>query len=87
MDDYTLKWFEIPTSGFKKYNAVLQNARGEVKRVGFGDRRYEQYHDKIGRYAHLDHFDPKRRDNYRKRHAGENAVPLTPGWFAWHYLW
>ena len=30
--------------------------------IHFGDKRYEQFKDKIGVYKHLDHNDPKRRE-------------------------
>lgn len=87
MTDWTLKWFEVPKTGVKKYEAVLQNRFGEVKRVGFGDRRYEQYKDRIGHWSHLDHGDEKRKQAYRKRHAGEDQVLFSPGYFAWNFLW
>lgn len=84
---WVLKWFEQPTTGYKKYEAVLQNELGEVKRVGFGDRRYEQYHDKIGKYSQLDHNDPKRRRAWDARHKPDQAPQYSPTWFAKHFLW
>ena len=35
----------------KKYDVIAPNG----KRFSFGDRRYEQYHDKIGYYKKLNH--------------------------------
>lgn len=83
--------FEVPeASSVKKYVAVLYNPTTQREvRVPFGDRRYAQYFDKIGRYAHLNHSDPKRKAAYRARHAGEGDErnKYKAGWFAWHYLW
>ncbi len=79
--------FEVPQGGFKKYVAVLVDGHGKKKRVPFGDRRYEQFRDRIGHYAHLDHGDARRRRSYRARHAGEERRKYSPGWFAWTYLW
>lgn len=83
--------FIIPSKGFKKYVAILSNG----KRVPFGDRRYQHYHDKIGKWSSLDHNDKKRRWRYRRRHGalkckdGRSCVDVkySPAWFAWHYLW
>jgi len=69
--------------------------------VTFGDRRYQHYRDQVprslggGRWSHLDHNDPARRANYRRRHAGIRtkngrkaiSVPNSPAWFSYHYLW
>jgi len=79
--------FEVPSTGNKKYVAILQNETGLTKKVPFGDRRYQQYHDKIGVYQHLDHLDVVRRRSYRARHAGEEKKKFSAGWFAWNYLW
>ena len=73
-----------------KYTAILPNRR----RVNFGDKRYQQYKDKIGMYSYLDHRDLKRRALYRIRHAAITAnglraidVKYSPAWFSYHYLW
>lgn len=75
----------------KKYQATLPNG----KIVHFGDKRYQQYHDKIGFYASLNHGDETRRKNYRTRHRGTvtksgkaaYTVKYSPEWFAYNYLW
>ena len=54
--------------------------------TSFGDKRYEQYKDKIGYYSHKDHNDKKRRDNYYSRH-GKTATPLSARYFSHKYLW
>ena len=76
--------------GNKKYTAILSDG----KRVNFGDKRYQQYHDKIGMYSHLDHNDPKRREAYRARHSKilSNGTPAykkkySSSWFSYNYLW
>ena len=83
--------FELPPrSSVKKYIAVLYNPTTQRKvRVSFGDRRYGQYHDRIGHYRSLDTKDANRRRLYRLRHAGEGeeSKKYTAGWFAWHILW
>jgi len=67
---------------FKKYYAVVDG-----KKVYFGDKRYQQYFDKIGYYSHKNHFDKKRRANYKKRHESDRHVKYTPGWFSDKLLW
>jgi len=82
--------FKKSTNPHKKYDAFIG-----TKRVSFGDRNYQQFHDKIGHWSHLDHNDPERRKKYRARHgkiytkSGELAykVKYSPEWFSWHYLW
>lgn len=79
-----------PPTSVKKYIAVLLNPQTNREvRVSFGDRRYEQYHDRIGKYKHLDHQNKERRRLYRLRHAGEGEErnKYKAGWFAWHILW
>ena len=76
--------------GNYKYTAIIG-----TRRVNFGDKRYQHYHDKIGTYSSLNHNDKRRRANYRKRHSaiikkdGRRAVAVkySPSWFSYHYLW
>ena len=42
------------------------------KKIYFGDKRYQQYFDKIGHYNKLNHYDNKRRKRYRERHKNDN---------------
>jgi hypothetical protein len=77
--------------GNHKYSAILGNG----KIVNFGDKRYQQYYDKIGLYKSLNHLDKERRRLYRKRHQailnkdGIQAykIKYSPAWFSYHYLW
>ena len=41
--------------------------------IHFGDKRYEQFKDKIGIYKHLDNNDPKRKKAYYDRHGDKNT--------------
>jgi hypothetical protein len=82
--------FTISTNPNKKYDIVVNG-----KKISFGSRTYQHYHDKIGMYSSLDHNDPIRRQAYRNRHSkilladGRPAykVKYTPAWFSWNYLW
>ena len=79
--------FDTDTGNNKKYKVYLPN--GHV--VYFGDKRYQQYHDSIGGYIHMDHLDPYRRQRYRERHKNDKGVKLDspeyPGFWSWYYLW
>lgn len=50
----------------KKYVVELENG---VK-IHFGDKRYQHYKDRLGKFASLNHLDKKRRHNYLARAAG-----------------
>lgn len=88
-DKYKFTGFEISTTCGKKYDALMQHKQtGKVKRVPFGDLRYEHFNDRaLGLFSHLNHNDPERRRLYKKRHAGENEKKYTAGYFAWRFLW
>ena len=50
--------------GNKKYNALLKEKKtGKIVKISFGDKRYQQFEDKVLKvYSHLNHYDKKRRD-------------------------
>lgn len=73
--------FVVSTRGNKKYD-VYRNGKYVLS---FGDRRYGQYHDKLGFYWNLDHFDPARRANYYARHGP--ATYKSAKWYSHRYLW
>lgn len=78
----------VSKSGYKKYSVYVRSSSGGVKLIHFGDKRYQQYHDKIGHYRRLDHGDEERRDRYRMRHKKDRINDRnTPGYWSWHYLW
>ena len=73
----------------KKYSVYTKHGV-----IHFGDIHYQQYHDKIGRYKNLDHWDKKRRANYLKRAKGikgKNGYSWkdkdSPNYWSVHYLW
>lgn len=66
----------------KKYYAVVDG-----RKVYFGDARYEQFRDKLGRYSNKDHGDPTRRAQYKSRHEKDRHERGTAGWFADQILW
>ena len=70
---FKLIGFEIG-KGNKKYTALLKEKKtGKIKKISFGDKRYQQYEDKVLKvYSHLNHYDKKRRDLYRSRRLGPN---------------
>ena len=88
--DYKLIRFEESHLCQKKYDAILQNksTKREVI-VSFGAKNYQQYEDKVPLqlYSSLNHYDKKRRDRYRARHAHDINLPYSPSWFSLKYLW
>ena len=77
-----------------KYTAKF-TAGGRGRTVHFGDQRYQQYHDMLGKYRHMDHNDCRRWLSYQARHGGvQNAQGdaaikqrLSASWFADKFLW
>ena len=72
----------------KKYD-VYKNGRflasfGAIKDNGMP---YEHYFDKIGLFKQFNHYDEKRRENYKKRHYKDIHKKDSPGFFAFNYLW
>ena len=84
--DYNIIFTKSKTKN-KKYDALITSKNGDTKKVSFGDKRYGQYHDKIGFYGHLDHHDSERKRLYELRHKTEFAVPLTANWLSSKFLW
>jgi|SRR6056297_473407 len=92
--------FIVPKTGNKKYTALVPIS-GKIKRVSFGDRRYEHYEDRVpvhmggGEWKHLNHLDKDRRRDYRNRHKnvlkGDGTpaykTKYTPAFFSWYFLW
>lgn len=81
----------------KKYKVDIYSGIKKIKTVQFGDRRYEHYKDNtpLKLYSYLDHNDPNRRLNYKKRHLrilNKDGIPaplvrFSPSWFSFLYLW
>lgn len=82
--------FVISNVKNKKYSI-----RYKGKLVSFGDKRYQQFRDKIGKYSNLDHNDKVRRTAYLKRAKGiknKNGdltwkIKGTPNYYAVKILW
>lgn len=63
----------------KKFDVYVPSKSGRVKKVSFGDSRYEDY---------TIHKDKVRRDHYRTRHAGDKLDdPTRAGFWSWYALW
>ncbi len=77
--------FEKPTQINKKYSALVL-IKGKVKRVNFGDKRYQQYRDStpLKLYTRLNHNDKERKRLYLIRHRSDNGVA---GVLSRKYLW
>jgi hypothetical protein len=83
--------------GHFKYSAwVTRRDKPTLGPIHFGDKRYEQFEDRVlGLYSNKDHLDKRRRAAYRKRHGVTLTkdrrravdVKFSPAWFSWHYLW
>jgi len=73
----------------KKYTVYLRHRETlKIYKLHFGDSRYEQYFDKLGRFSHLDHLDKKRRKLYRLRHRHTYDPKIySSSWFSWRFLW
>jgi hypothetical protein len=86
--DYKLIKIVKSRSKNKKYTAFLENREtGDMKKIHFGDSRYQQFFDKLGVYTHLNHNDEKRRKNYIKRHSVNSFEPYSANYFSLKYLW
>lgn len=81
----------------KKYTAHMPNGN----KVHFGSSSYEHFEDRVppklggGIWEHKDHYDKKRRKNYRARHSkirtrdGSFAYQkkFSSSWFSFYFLW
>ena len=75
----------VSTAKNKKYSVyVMKNGRQRL--IYFGQKGYQQYHDKLGHYSNLDHNDKKRRDLYYKRH-GLTSDKASAKYYSHKYLW
>ena len=83
-----LLYFEKSKKRYKKYDAIIK-VQNRLKRVSFGDIRYQHYWDSTGLdlYADWNHSDTYRRRRYLTRHEKEKDVLFSPGYFSYYYLW
>lgn len=75
------------TRKHKKYMAILRLTGGRLKKVHFGDLRYQHYKDKVGHYKHLNHYDPVRRKRFHQRFGSRAKKKFSASWFSARYLW
>ena len=71
----------------KKYDVYDENKK--YIGVSFGDKNYQHFYDQWGDYKHLNHLDPYRRQNYRKRAEGMGNLsnPYSANFWSYHTLW
>ena len=74
--------------GNKKYSVEIFIKGNLLKKVSFGDKRYQQYRDStpLKLYSNKDHLDKKRRALYFKRHKKDYGK-WSADWFSKKYLW
>jgi hypothetical protein len=73
------------TAKNKKY-AVYVLKDGRRRLIHFGDSRYGQFEDRVGHYAHLDHKNKARRDQFYRR-FGVSRDRNSALYWAQHVLW
>ena len=86
-------WVNKTKSKYKYWVYVKKD--GKVKKIGFGNKDFQHFKDKIGYYKSLDHNDPIRRKSYLARAKGikNKQGELTwkdknsANWWAVHKLW
>jgi len=74
MKEKVLKFTRGPNH--KKYTAHVRHTKtNKVRKIHFGDNRYQQYKDRTPNklYAHKDHGTRKRMRNYFSRHSGTSS--------------
>ncbi len=72
----------------KKYSVyVKDDNKSGIKLIHFGDKRYEQFFDKLGHYEKLNHNDPKRRKRYYDRHGKEKGSKDMAKYWSHTILW
>jgi len=69
----------------KKYYVYVMKDN-KKKLINFGDKRYQQYKDKLGHYSSLNHLDKKRKELYYKRH-GKTKDKNTAKYWSNKILW
>lgn len=87
-ENYELDEMLIANNAKHKYIAVMKNKRtGKLRKVYFGDVNYQHYHDKLGHYSNLDHFDKERRRRFLKRTAKNASHKFSSAWWSALILW
>ncbi len=74
------KPFKNETKSKYKYYVYVKSSKGNPKKIGFGDKNYGQFKDKLGHYKSLDHNDKKRKELYYKRHGKATSKDSAKYW-------
>lgn len=79
--------WEISPIATKKYRVWIRD-NGRLKKVDFGDRRYQHYRDTtpIRAFSDLDHNDKERKRRYYLRHSTNYPIG-SADYFSKKYLW
>ncbi len=90
----------VPRDIWNKWRPDNPLVRNDYRVIKFGKPGYEQYFDAIGDWQVFNHYDKKRRANYRARHEpimlkwnGETItshsylVPFTNEFFSYWFMW
>ncbi len=66
----------------KKYSVYVKSdkTKSGMKLIHFGDKRYEQFKDKLGHYSKLDHNDKERKKKYYSRHGKATSKDTAKYW-------
>jgi hypothetical protein len=88
-------WKNTTKSQYKYWVNVKSDNKKGYKKIGFGNKKYQQFKDKIGEYSDLDHGDPIRRKSYLARAKGIKNKKgeltwknkNTSNWWSIHKLW
>jgi hypothetical protein len=96
IDDYKIVSFHVSDRSEKKYYVIVQSKSNpeEQHRIYFGAIKpdgtpYAQFRDltPLKHYAKYDHGNPKRLENYQKRHGPFDPDYITPNTLSYLFLW
>ena len=90
MKNHKFLGFKKSETKNKMYDAILLDNIGNLIKVPFGDKRFENYQDKtkMNLYPHLIHGDKERRKRYQSRHkVFFKKGYYSPSYFSFYYLW
>ena len=85
-----LQSIQVSDRPHKKYMAFVKNLETQkVRKVHFGDTRYQHYKDqtRIKAFTHLDHLDKDRRKRFKQRFAKIIKRKYSAAYFSDKYLW
>lgn len=88
-------WKNTTKAVYKYWVYVKADNKQGYKKIGFGNKNYQHYKDKLGEYSNLDHNDKIRRKSYLARAKGIKNKKgeltwkdkNTANYWAVHKLW